>query len=381
MTTLSSQTFLNHRNSWSVRMVNSILHHYALDQAVWHYEHGLMVTAIAEAGKALGESRFMNFVQDWIDHFVSEDGAIRTYRADEYNLDQVNPGKLLFHAYQTTGAERYRRAIELIRNQLHNQPRTHNGGYWHKKIYPYQMWLDGIYMATPFSAQYALVFDEPAAFDDITHQIIVCEQHTRDPRTGLLYHAWDESKSQKWANPVTGCSPSFWGRAIGWFVMALVDVLDFLPPGHQNFPVVLAILQRLADTLIRYQDPETGLWYQVVDAAGRPGNYRESSASAMLAYGFAKGARKGWLGSDFLLSAHRAYRGLLENQIKVDGRGLLTLENVCSVGGLGGDPYRDGSYDYYISEKVIANDFKGVGPFVLAALELESSEVIIKGSD
>jgi unsaturated rhamnogalacturonyl hydrolase len=236
-------------------------------------------------------------------------------------------------------------------------------------------------MAAPFYAQYALLFDEPAAFDDITHQIILCEQHTRDPQTGLLYHAWDESRSQKWANAVTGCSPSFWGRAIGWFVMALVDVLDYLPPGHRNFPVLVDILQRLASALIRYQDAGAGLWYQVVDAAGCPGNYYESSASAMLAYGFAKGARKGWLGSDVLLSAQRAYRGLLENQIRLDSHGRLSLENVCSVGGLGGDPYRDGSYEYYIGEKVVSNDFKGVGPFVLAALELEASEVLAKSSD
>jgi len=362
-------------------MANSILHQYSLDQAVWHYEHGLMVGAIAETGRVFGDTRFSDFAQEWVDRFVAPDGSIRTYRLDEYNLDQINPGKLLFQSYRTTGAGRYRQAIELLRGQLRSQPRTPSGGFWHKQIYPNQMWLDGIYMAGPFYAQYASLFDEPGAFDDITHQILLCAQHTRDPQTGLLYHAWDESRSQKWANPATGCSPNFWGRAIGWFVMALVDILDFLPPRHASYPAVLDILQGLAQALIRYQDAASGLWYQVVDAAGRPGNYRESSASAMLAYGFAKGARKGWLGSDVLLAARRAYRGLLENQIKVDARGLLTLENVCSVGGLGGDPYRDGSYEYYIGEKVAANDFKGTGPFVLAALELESADVRIKSTD
>jgi unsaturated rhamnogalacturonyl hydrolase len=310
-----------------------------------------------------------------VDWFVTPEGNIRTYRVGEFNLDQINPGKLLFQAYAQTGDERYRKAIELLRNQLQNQPRTASGGFWHKKIYPNQMWLDGIYMAAPFYAEYALTFDEPEAFDDLTGQIILIEQHTRDPQTGLLYHAWDESKAMAWADPQTGCSPHFWGRAMGWYVMALVDVLDFLPYNHKNHAALAAILQNLAASLIRFQDAATGLWYQVVDAAGRPGNYRESSVSAMLAYGFAKGVRKNLLSSEYLLSAQRAYRGLLENQIKVDSQGLVTLENTCGAAGLGGNPYRDGSYKYYVNEKIVTNDFKGVGPFVLAALEMEITPI------
>jgi unsaturated rhamnogalacturonyl hydrolase len=362
-------------------MVNSILHQYSIEQAVWHYEHGLMVTAINEVGKAFNEDRFVEFSKAWVDHFVKPDGSIRTYHVEEFNLDQVNPGKLLFRLYKSTEEERYGKALALIRSQLRNQPRNESGGFWHKKIYPHQMWLDGIYMAAPFYAEYASTFDEPAAFADITHQLILCEQHTRDTQTGLLFHAWDESKAQKWANPITGCSPNFWGRAIGWYIMGLVDVLDFLPTSHNSYSTVLEILRRLASALIRYQDSHTGLWYQIVDGAGRPGNYAESSVSAMLAYGFAKAVRKGWLGSETLLSAQRAYRGLLENQIKVDAQGFLTLENTCGVGGLGGVPYRDGSYEYYISEKIITNDFKGVGPFVLAALEMETADILIPSSD
>jgi unsaturated rhamnogalacturonyl hydrolase len=362
-------------------MVDSILRQYSLDQAEWHYEHGLMVSAIAEVGRVFAEQRFIDFSQAWVDQFVKSDGTIRTYYLDEFNLDQINPGKLLFRLYQSTGEERYRLALDLLRRQLRQQPRNSQGGFWHKSIYPNQMWLDGIYMAAPFYAEYASTFDEPDAFDDITHQIILCEQHTRHPQTGLLFHGWDESKTQKWADPLTGCSPSFWGRAIGWYVMALVDVLDFLPAAHKHHTDILNILRRLASALIRYQDSRTGLWYQIVDANGRAGNYAESSVSAMLAYGFAKGVRQGWLGSETLLSAQRAYRGLLENHIKVDAHGSLILENTCGVGGLGGVPYRDGSYDYYISEKIITNDFKGVGPFVLAALEMESSDIVIPSTD
>lgn len=367
--------------SWSVRMVNSVLRQYPLGKAVWHYEHGLMVQALAETGRVYGETSFSDYARAWVDHFVQADGSIRTYRIDEFNLDQVNAGKLLFPIYRTSGAQRYRQALELIREQLRRQPRTASGGFWHKKIYPSQMWLDGIYMAGPFYAEYALTFDEPAAFDDLTHQILLIREHTLDPHTGLLYHAWDESKAQKWADPHTGRSPHFWGRGMGWYMMALVDVLDFLPVSHKDQPALVDILLQLAAALIRYQDPETGLWYQVVDAAERPGNYRESSASAMLSYGFAKAVRKGWLGGEYLLSARRAYRGLLENQIKVDARGLLTLENTCGGAGLGGNPYRDGSFEYYVTEKIVTNDFKGVGPFVLAALEMETAGVEMRHAD
>lgn len=348
-------------------MADSILQSYPVSQWKWHYEHGLLIKTIA----AIGETRFQNIDQKWLDHFVAADGKIRTYRVGEFNLDQINPGKLLFPVYQRTGDKRYAAALHLLHDQLHDQPRNSSGGFWHKQIYPNQMWLDGLYMVAPFEAEYAVAFDEPALFDDLTRQFILMEQHNRDPQTGLLYHAWDESKTQQWADPISGCSPHFWGRGIGWYVMALVDVLDFLPAEHPNRPALLEILNRLTQALIRFQDPASGLWHQVLDQPERPGNYRESSASAMFVYGFAKAVRNGWLASEYLSAAQRAYRGLLENMIRVDTRGVLTLEGTCSVAGLGGEPYRDGSYEYYINEPVTANDFKGVAPFILAALEME----------
>ena len=222
-----------------------------------------------------------------------------------------------------------------------------------------------------FMRSIAVTFDEPAIFDDLIHQFMLIEQHARDPQTGLLYHAWDEARAQQWANPDTGCSPHFWGRAIGWYVMALVDVLDFLPSEQPHFAKLIDILNHLAHAMTRFQDPASGLWYQIVNLPNRPGNYRESSVSAMLAYGFAKAVRKGWLAPEYLSAAQRAYHGLLENKIRVDARGALTLEGTCSVAGLGGNPYRDGAYEYYIKEPVATNDFKGVGPFILAALEMD----------
>ena len=366
-----SSFMIDRTNSWAVRMADSMLQRYSPEQWVWHYEHALLIKAIAAVGVASGEERFQKAEQAWVDHFITANGQIRTYCLEDFTLDQINPGKLLFPLYQRTGDSRYLTALQQLRSQLERQPRTPSGGFWHKLIYPNQMWLDGLYMAAPFYAEYALTFHEPAIIDDIVHQFVLIEQHTRDPQTGLLYHGWDESKSQQWADPQTGCSPHFWGRAIGWYVMALVDTLDFLPADSPHNETLVKLLDRLAPALIRYQDPSTGLWYQVVNLPERAGNYRESSASAMLAYGLAKAVRKGYLPPEFGSSAQRAYRGLLENMIRMDADGSLTLDGTCSVAGLGGSPYRDGSYEYYVSEPVAVNDFKGVGPFILAALEMD----------
>jgi unsaturated rhamnogalacturonyl hydrolase len=235
-------------NTWSLRMVDSTLQRYTLSDASWNYDHGLQVMAIQKAGEATGESRYLRFVSDWIDHFVQPDGSIRTYYMDAYNVDWINSGKLLFGAYERTGDERYRKAIEHLRDQMRGHPRNTAKGFWHKQIYPYQMWLDGIYMAGPFLAEYASRFDEPETFDDVVHQITLIEKHTRDEKTGLLYHAWDESKRQRWCDPITGRSKYFWGRGIGWYVMAIVDVLDFLPREQAHRPDLIAILDQKSRT-------------------------------------------------------------------------------------------------------------------------------------
>jgi len=368
-------------NTWSLRMVESALQRYTLNDFQWHYEHGLLVMAIQKAGETTGEERYLNFVADWIDHFVQPDGTIRTYRVDEYNIDQINAGKLLYGAYERTGDQRYRIAIEHLREQMRTHPRNHADGFWHKKIYPYQMWLDGIYMAGPFLSEYALRFNEPETFDDVVHQIMLIEKYTRDEKTGLLYHAWDESKAQRWCDPETGQSKFFWGRGVGWYMMAIVDVLDHLPRDHAHRSDLIAILDQTAAAVVKVQDEATGLWYQILDLPERQGNYLEASASAMFVYAFAKGVRQGHLGPAFLLPARRGYRGLLQNLIKIDLQGFLTLEKVCGGAGLGGEPYRDGSFEYYVNEKIIANDPKGVGPFILAALEMENAEAVLSHGD
>jgi unsaturated rhamnogalacturonyl hydrolase len=236
-----------------------------------------------------GDGKYFSFIQQSIDRFVNDDGTIKNYRIDEYNIDNINEGKLLLTLYRVTEKEKYKKAADLLREQLKGHPRTNEGGFWHKKIYPYQMWLDGLYMGEPFYAEYAALFHETSAFDDIANQFVWMENHARDPKTGLLYHGWDESKQQRWANPQTGLSPNFWARAMGWYAMALVDTLDYFPPDHPRRAALIAILNRLAKAVQNYQEAKSGLWYQVVDKPNEKGNYLEASAACMFVYALAKG--------------------------------------------------------------------------------------------
>lgn len=357
---------------WSVRIATSALSRYTLSEARWHYTDGLLFKGIYHLWQRTGEERYWQQLAAYVDTFVTPSGQIKSYDPGEYNIDQINAGKLLFPVYQRTGEGRYRQAIELLRGQLRHHPRTHEGGFWHKKIYPYQMWLDGIYMGTPFYAAYAAAFHEPAAFDDITFQIITLEKHTRDPETGLLYHAWDESRQMPWSHPATGCSPHFWGRAIGWYVMAMNDVLDFLPPDHQARSEIIAILERTLQAVAKVQDEATGLWWQVLDQGHRPGNYLEASGTSMFIYAIAKGVRCGYLDAHWLPIATRSFDGLLKHLVTLDDEGRVDLHGICSTAGLGGTPYRDGSFEYYIGEPIITNNLHGVGAFLNAAIELET---------
>jgi unsaturated rhamnogalacturonyl hydrolase len=339
----------------------------------WHYANGLIHKAIEQVWLTTSDPQYFNYIKRDVDAFVGAEGGIKTYSVAEYNLDQINPGRILFPLYRTTGDERYKKAAYLLREQLRGQPRTREGEFWHKKIYPHQMWLDGIYMASPFYAEFGRTFGEPAAFDDVAQQIILIASHTRDPQTGLLYHAWDESRQQRWANPETGCSPHFWGRAMGWYAMAIVDVLDYLPQDHARRQDILAIFERSVAALVQVQDRASGLWYQVLDQGQRAGNYLEASASCMFVYAMAKAVRQGILDRAYLDAARRGYQDILDTLIRIDASGLVNLEQICGTAGLGGTPYRDGSYEYYIGEAIVTNDYKGVGPFILAGLELEKA--------
>ena len=340
----------------------------------WTYEQGVVLLGITQVWKKTGDQKYFDYIKQTLDHYVADDGTIRTYRAEEYNLDNVLLGRMLLLLYRETKAEKYRKAAALVRSQLSKHPRTSEGGFWHKQIYPSQMWLDGLYMAEPFYAEYAATFHEDAAFDDIANQFILVERHTRDEKTGLLYHGWDESKKQRWSNPTTGRSPNFWGRAMGWYGMALVDTLDYFPKTHPKRAELIAILKRLATAVAKYQDQQSGLWYQVVDKAGSKGNYFESSAAAMFVYALAKGAHMKYLPASSLRVAEKGYRAMLSQFVETKPDGLVDYKGTVSVAGLGGNPYRDGSYEYYLSEKVVTNDPKGYGAFIMAAAEMEPAK-------
>lgn len=365
---LSSQSSAD---PWSVRMAESIMHDHPNWYGSWDYVTGTVLRGFEELWEYTDDERYFDYIKSTVDHVVTSNGNISDYNIFAYNIDEINEGRMLLLLYQETGDERYQIAAGLLRDQLADHPRTSDGGFWHKQIYPWQMWLDGLYMGSPFYAEYSLIFDEPEGLDDVVLQQVLMETHTRDSETGLLYHGWDESMQQEWSDPVTGQSPSFWGRAIGWYAMALVDVLDYLPQDHEGRDTVISIYQRLVEGMMDYQD-ESGTWWQVVDRGGDPGNYLESSVSCMMVYSMAKAIRHGYISSEYLPDVLRAYHAIIDQFITYDLDGTINLIQTCSSAGLGGNPYRDGSYEYYVYQTNIStNDGKGLGPFIAGSVELE----------
>jgi len=340
----------------------------------WGYELGVLLEGVDAVWLNTADPRYFNYMKSAIDGLVLPDGSIPTYKVEEYQLDFILLGRPLLQLYSVTQDKRYLTAAQTLYAQLEHQPRTPSGGFWHKQRYPNQMWLDGLYMAEPFYAEYASVSHHPEQFADITKQFVLMEQHARDPKTGLLYHGWDESKQERWADKTTGDSHEFWGRAIGWYMMALVDTLQYYPEHDPGKKQLVAILQREAAALVQYQDAKTGLWYQIVDKPGAKGNYLESSSSGMFVYALAKGVRCGYLPATYLANAERGYKGMIAEFVKTGPGDNVSLTGTVKVGGLGGTPYRDGSYAYYLSEPVATDDPKGVGPFILASTEIENAQ-------
>lgn len=341
------------------------------DKPKWEYSNGLVCLAMMRVWQTTNLKRFANYARSYADSMIINDGTIKTYAKSDYNIDRVNPGKFVMELYKETPKPAYKNAIELLRMQMREHPRTSEGGFWHKKIYPSQMWLDGLYMGSPFLAQYAKEFNEPALYDDVANQFYLIDKYTYDEEKQLFYHGWDESRKQKWSDPKSGVSPEFWGRAMGWFGMALVDALDYIPEGHEGRDRILNILNKYVRGLERYQDPQTGVWWQVMDKANQEGNYLEASCSSMFAYTLLKAVAKGFIPSSYESLATSAYEGVLEQFVKENEDGSIRLVQNCAVAGLGGNPYRDGSYEYYVNEPRRDNDPKGIGPFIMASLEYE----------
>jgi len=339
----------------------------------WGYEEGVLLDGMAAQWHTTANGDEFRCIKAAVDKYVMDDGSIKSYHADAHSLDEIEMGRSVLLVYRVTQQAKYYKAAKYIYDQLALQPRTASGGYWHKQIYPNQMWLDGAYMAEPFRAEYAVTFQQPDDFNDIAKQLLLMDQHMRDAKTGLLLHGWDESKQMKWADAKTGLSPEAWGRAMGWYGMALVDVLDWFPADHPQRPELIRALNRTAKAIVAYQDKKTGLWWQVLDKGSQKGNFTESSASAMFVYTLAKGVRMGYLPQADEAAARRGWKGLEETFIKTGADGATSLEGTVKVGGLGGSPYRSGTFDYYIGEKTRTNDAKGVGAALLAGSEMAQS--------
>ena len=336
----------------------------------WSYTHALVLKGIEHIYRKTRDKRYLNYIKSYADHFIDRDGNIDTFTVWEYNIDSLNAGKMLFLLYEESGDDRYLKAMQSLRAQLNWHPRTSEGGFWHKLKYPWQLWLDGSYMAGPFYAEYEVRFGSGSeGLEDIVNWYRLLERRTRDPKTGLLYHGWDESRVQRWADKTTGLSANFWSRAMGWYAMALVDTIEVFPEDNLGRLEMIDMLRRLVDALVAFQD-ESGLWYQVTDQGNRKGNYLEASGSSMFVYSIAKAVRLGVLPASYQAVADKGYRGLLTELVSVDPRGRILLKNICRSAGLGGDPYRDGSYEYYLSEDVVVNDAHGVGSFILASVEM-----------
>ena len=366
---------------WSERMLISEMERFPdatkldfVDKPRWSYTNGLVLSAAIKVYEETKKQKYYDYIYAYADDLIDSTGTIKTYSLEDQNLDMIKSGDVLLYLYDKTKEERFLKAMQTLSSQMDSQPRTSDGGFWHKKRYPYQMWLDGLYMAEPFHAHYTNIFEKDRdeakkIYDDILLQFDLIQKHSRDEKTGLLYHGWDESREQKWANKKTGTSPHFWSRAMGWYSMAMVDVLDFLPEDHPGRERIITYLNLTAEAVTKYQDT-SGLWYQVMDQGDREGNYLEASGSSMFAYAFAKGTHKGYLPEKYLGIAEKAYAGILDNLISIEDNGIVNLNKVCGVAGLGGNPYRDGSYEYYVNEIIRSNDPKGTGPFILASIEL-----------
>jgi len=351
---------------WAEKACEALMAKYEPEQLPpdrFHYHQGVFLSGMEKTWRQTGKQKYYDYIKAWVDSQVMEDGSIRKH--DPGQLDDIQPGVLLFNLYEQTGDERYKKALFYLASLLKSWKTNPSGGFWHKDHYPNQMWLDSLYMGGPIAVQFGRTFDEPEFFDVIAHQAILMEKHTKDPRTGLLYHGWDESKQAAWADPVTGCAPEFWGRAIGWYPVALLEIFEHLPEDHKDKPKLVSILQDLLTSLVKFQD-ESGLWYQVVDKGDRPDNWLEVSCSALYVHAIAKAVRFGHLDKKYMAYAWKGYRGVIDT-LRFDDNGHLVISKICIGTGIG-------DYAHYIARPTSENDLHGAGAFILMCAEMNLAE-------
>jgi unsaturated rhamnogalacturonyl hydrolase len=354
--------------SWAVRFADSILQKWpnptSLSGSGWEYNNGIILHGIEEVYKRTKNSKYLQYLQTFVNAYTTETGSVSfTKTAD--NLDHLQPGILLLLLYEETGLNRYRLAANTIRNEFNNQPRNAEGGFWHKAVYPNQMWVDGIYMAEPFLIKYGTLFGEQAyCQDEATFQATLLASHAQNASTGLLYHGWDSSKNAAWANPLNGLSPEYWNRGDGWYVMALVDILEYLPTTHPRYSTMLDILRKLVEGIKKVQDPVTGLWFQVLDKGNLSDNWLESSGSGMFVYAIKKAIDKGYVDTSYLAVAQKGWQGM-QTMITLDTQGLPVIHTACTGTGV------QTSYQNYINRSTSNNSSHGYCGILLAASQME----------
>ncbi len=351
---------------WAEKACNTLMTKFVAPQLPpegrWHYHQGVFLKSMLQVWERTGNDNYLQYVKAYVDSLIDETGNFE-YRKTE--LDSIQAGLLLFDLYEETAEQRYKIAADKLIGFLTNWKRTPEGGFWHKESYPNQMWLDGLYMAGPFATQYGATFNQPELFDLVTEQAELMLKHTRDEATGLLYHAWDSSRKVAWANPDTGKSPEFWSRSIGWIVIALNEILDFLPLNHPKRQFLIDSQKDLVNAVIKQQDPQTGMWFQVTDKGSDPNNWIENSASCLFVAGISKAVRLGYVESTCLTAAHKGWSGIM-NLVSMDETGQVTIPEICIGTGVG-------DYAHYLARPRSVNDLHGAGAFVFACIEMDKN--------
>lgn len=358
------QTAVKTPIEWAKAACNAVIAAYTPQELPpggrWHYHQGVFLCGLELMTGEVWKTRYDEYIQAYVDSLVDEHGNFY-YARDE--LDAIQPGLLLFRLEERTGDRRYRIAADKLRRLFDTLNKTSEGGFWHKDKYPYQMWLDGLYMGGVFALQYANAYGDDGLRQMVLHQESLMRKHMRDEATGLLYHAWDEKRQAPWANPQTGCSPEFWARSLGWYVLSLARFIELLPQEEPGRAVLLEELGALVKALLRYQDQTSGLWYQVVDKGAEPDNWLETSGSSLFVYGIAKAVQYGVAGEEALAAAVKGYEGLVQT-VQFDANGQFVLPKIC-IGTSAGD------YQNYVTRPTSENDLHGVGAFVMACVELD----------
>ena len=332
----------------------------------FHYHQGVFLAGLERIFLLTGDKKYYNYIKDWMDYYIDKDGKIR-FDDNERQFDDMQPAIMLYSLYKDTKDERYKKVLDTFVPMVEMWPTNARGGFWHKYFRPNQMWLDGLYMIGPYSVMYAHYFGKQYFYETIYQQMNLMRQNMTDPKTGLLYHAWDDSKEIDWADKETGLSSEFWGRAIGWYAMAIMDILDFFPPEHPRRQEFLSAGLDIINALVKYQDENTGFWYQVVDKLDQKGNWPETSCSSLFTYAIAKAIRKGFIDKSYTKYIDLAYRGII-NSLTFNGEDLV-ISNICIGTGVG-------DYQFYIDRPRIENDLHGMGAFLLMCCEYYSTRKI-----